>query len=278
MNSFRYLERGVEAEIERQRAIARGRRAGRAGDAPLRSAQRLADPAALEGVLATTTATSPSPTCRRWRRREAQIQAARDVPAGAARGRRERYESELGLSDEQATRIAFDAELADFFERALEAGEGVEAPVAGELGDGRARRGRPGRRRRRPGGDERDARRRSPRWPAMVAGKELNRGAGRRVLEVLASEGGDPARGRRAPRAPRRRSTRASSRRSSSGALEEQPDAAEKVRAGEGKAIGALVGPGHAGDEGPRRRRRGQPVDPREAGRLSPGQVASATL
>ena len=36
MNSFRFLERGVDAEIARQIAHPRGRRAGHAGDAPLR--------------------------------------------------------------------------------------------------------------------------------------------------------------------------------------------------------------------------------------------------
>ena len=40
MNSFRFLERGVQAEIERQVALLRGGRAGRAGDASLRSRHR----------------------------------------------------------------------------------------------------------------------------------------------------------------------------------------------------------------------------------------------
>ena len=55
---------------------------------------------------------------------EAQIEAARDSLPELPEQRRERYESELGLSAEQATRLAFDAELGDFFERALAAGDG----------------------------------------------------------------------------------------------------------------------------------------------------------
>ena len=37
MNSFRFLERGIEAELERQAAILDGGGDGRAGDAALRS-------------------------------------------------------------------------------------------------------------------------------------------------------------------------------------------------------------------------------------------------
>ena len=49
MNSFRFLERGVNAEIERQVALARVRRAGRAGDPALRPVERAAVVAALQG-------------------------------------------------------------------------------------------------------------------------------------------------------------------------------------------------------------------------------------
>ena len=49
MNSFRFLERGIDAEIKRQEEILSAGRAGRAGDAPLRSAERVAVDAALEG-------------------------------------------------------------------------------------------------------------------------------------------------------------------------------------------------------------------------------------
>ena len=49
MNSFRFLERGIEAEIARQTEIWSSGRQGRPGDAPLRSRHRLAHAASLEG-------------------------------------------------------------------------------------------------------------------------------------------------------------------------------------------------------------------------------------
>ena len=49
MNSFRFVMQGINAEIARQTALARGRRAGRAGDAALRPGQRPHQLAALQG-------------------------------------------------------------------------------------------------------------------------------------------------------------------------------------------------------------------------------------
>ena len=49
MNSFAFLERGVDAEIDAPGRTARVGRAGRAGDAPFRPDSRPADAAALQG-------------------------------------------------------------------------------------------------------------------------------------------------------------------------------------------------------------------------------------
>ena len=50
--------------------------------------------------------------------------------------------------------------------------------------------------------------------------------------------------------------------------IEDNPDVVERIRGGNAKAIGALVGPDHARDQGQGGRRRGQPPDPRAARRL----------
>ena len=67
MNSFRFLQRGVEAELERQRElIAAGGTVTRRRSTSTRSAA--ASPRCARRRKRTTTATSPSPTWCRWRR------------------------------------------------------------------------------------------------------------------------------------------------------------------------------------------------------------------
>ena len=256
MNSFRFLERGVEAELERQAALLDGRRAGRAGDASLRPAQRLADPAALEGVRA----------------RLPLLPRARPGPAGADRGddrgrrgrrcpscpreRRERYASELGLAEKLATQLAFDAELGAYFERGARGAPAASSRrvvanwVTGELSP-------PAR-----GGTRADA---------DPAASKVTRGAGELAGMVEAKRG--LARGR-ARRCWRRWSPRAASpaeivEREGLGAdrttpseleaiveraIEADPEAAERVREGNMKAIGPAGRLRDARDQGPRRR------------------------
>ncbi|MCB0877083.1 MAG: GatB/YqeY domain-containing protein, partial [Solirubrobacterales bacterium] len=75
---------------------------------------------------------------------------------------------------------------------------------------------------------------------SLVDAKKVNRGGAREVLVVLAREGGDPE----------EIVSRLDLAAGDAGeldslverAIEEQPDAAAKVKAGEGKAIGAIVG------------------------------------
>ena len=84
MNSFRFLERGIAAEIERQIAVLEG------GGEVVQETMHF-DPASgrLPSLRskeeATTTATSPSRTCCRWSRPRAPRRAAGDA-AGAAAG------------------------------------------------------------------------------------------------------------------------------------------------------------------------------------------------
>ena len=67
MNSFRFLQRGVEAELERQRElIAAGGTVTQESSISTRSAA--ASPRCARRRNPTTTATSPSPTWCRWRR------------------------------------------------------------------------------------------------------------------------------------------------------------------------------------------------------------------
>ena len=136
MNSFRFLERGIEAEIERQRKLLD---AGEQVEqetfhyhpedgslTPLRSKEYARLP------LLPSRTSSPSPRPRRWSRRRGR--RCPELPAA----RRERYVSEVGLGEEAAATLAFDTAYAEYFERALAAADRASAKaianwVTGEL-------------------------------------------------------------------------------------------------------------------------------------------------
>ena len=120
MNSFRFLERGIAAELERQGAVLE---AGgqveqetfhfdpRTGSlTPLRSKEYAHDYRYL-----------PEPDLVPLAPTEEMLRAAREALPELPAARRERYETELGLPEVTARQLAFDAELGDYFERALDA-------------------------------------------------------------------------------------------------------------------------------------------------------------
>ena len=152
MNSFRFLERGIEAELERQARDPR-RRAARSSRRRCTSTRATArSRRCARRSTRTTTATSPSPTWCRWRRPPRRSRRlARRCPSFRRATRR--YASELGLAEAAANQLAFDAELGDYFEaapagRRRRAAEAVANWVTGELvarlreagGDGRSGR------------------------------------------------------------------------------------------------------------------------------------------
>ena len=238
MNSFRFLERGINAEIERQRELIESG-AGveqetlhfdpRSGElTPLRSKEEAHDYRYFPEPDLVPIAITPEML-------ESAEAAMPELPGARA----ERFERELGLSADSARLLAFRSDLADYFERALAAlpagGDGAQ-PLANWLGGELAARI----------GDEDPAQ--SKVTPealaalvAMVAAKQLNTGAARQVLDTLVKAGGDPGaivaeQGLGAI--------------SDSGELEAiveaaiaaNPDAADKVRAGNDKAIGPIMG------------------------------------
>ena len=241
MNSFRFLERGVEAEIARQAEIldAGGQieqetlhfdpQAGSL--TPLRSKEYSHDYRYF-----------PEPDLVPLVPTAEMIDTAREALPELPAERRERYESELGLGEKPATQLAFDAELGAYFERVVAAADGVSAAtianwVTGELVA----------RIREAGGDGSDlaGSKVGPealaKLAAMVDSKQLSTGAGRQVLAAMVTDGGDPA------EIAEREGLEAME---DSGeleaiverAIESDPDAAERVRGGNEKAIGPLVG------------------------------------
>ncbi len=236
MNSFRYLERGVAAEIERQRTLIE------AGEEVVQETLHF-DPAsgAITSLRSKEEAQDyryfPEPDLVPIATTEAMLEAARAAMGELPAARAERFERELGLSADRAHQLAFRGELGDFYERAL-AADGTHAValanwVGGELVA-------------RIGESDPAAGRVEPAalaaLVAMVAQRRLSVTAAREVLGVLVEQGGDPA---------------AIVTERGLGAIEDEagladivaraiaadPAAAEQVRAGNEKAIGALVGP-----------------------------------
>jgi aspartyl-tRNA(Asn)/glutamyl-tRNA(Gln) amidotransferase subunit B len=238
MNSFRYLERGVEAEIARQRGIVEGGGAVEQETlhfdptsgtlTPLRSKEYAHDYRYF-----------PEPDLVPLAPAAADVEAASAALPELPEQRRDRYAAELGLNADAARLLAFDAELGSFFESATAAaGDGVEAKaianwVTGDL-VALAREAEL----------EPTATAATPEALAALVGLvtagSVNRGGAREVLAVLVRDGGEPA----------AIVERLDLGASDSGELEaiveqaiaDQPDAAAKVKAGEGKAIGAIVG------------------------------------
>ena len=240
MNSFRFLERGIAAEIERQTAIVEGGAQvsqqtlhydpASGGLTPLRSKE-----------LAHDYRYFPEPDLVALAPSREEIDAARESLPELPEQRRERYAGELGLNADVAQMLAFDAGLGDYFERALAArAPGAEPAqvatwVTGELVAAA----------REAGFEHPASTEATPESVATVAGmvaeRRISRGSGREILAVLVAEGGDPS--EVAERLDMSEGAADGELEAIVGrTIESQPEAAAKVKAGEGKAIGAIVG------------------------------------
>jgi aspartyl-tRNA(Asn)/glutamyl-tRNA(Gln) amidotransferase subunit B len=241
MNSFRFIERGIAAEIERQRELLSS------GGAVSQDTLHF-DP--RDGTLTSLRSKEyahdyryfPEPDLVPLAPTEEMLTRAREALPELPAERRERYRSELGLPEKQATQLAFAAELGSYYEEALAAADGASAKAIANwvTGDLVARL-------RDAGEDDSDpaASRVTPGAIASLAGlaesKAVSSNAARQVLSTLVAEGGDPA------EIVEREGL---GQMEDSGELEEivdraleaEPDAAQKVRDGNMKAVGPLVG------------------------------------
>ncbi|NLT06877.1 MAG: Asp-tRNA(Asn)/Glu-tRNA(Gln) amidotransferase subunit GatB [Solirubrobacterales bacterium] len=237
MNSFRFIERGIDAEIARQEGILRG--GGRIEQETLHydvrsgaiSSLRSKEEAHDYRYFPEPDLVPIVPTAEMVERARAAIP---ELPADRAA----RFAGELGLAEGQARLLAFRTEVGDFYEAALAAGAGaVEAPALANwtcndllaaLGEGAD-----------PAG--------SKVTPAALAGlvgmvsaKEISNSAAREVLAKLVADGGDPA--AIVAAAGLGRADEGELAAVVERAMADQADAVEKVRAGNAKAIGAIVG------------------------------------
>ncbi len=227
MNSFRFLAQGIEAEIRRQTALIE---AGEpvvqetlhfdpvsGGLSPLRSKEEAHDYRYFpEPDLV---AISPTPE---------MLDAARAALPELPAARAERYESGYGLPADTARLFAFDPRWGDYFERV----DGEPRTVANWVTELRAR------------ADSPDAVEPAAlsRLVGLVEARSVTAGNARVVLDRLVADGGDPA------EIVEREDLGAMD---DSGELagivakviEDNPDVVERIRGGNTKAMGALVGP-----------------------------------
>jgi aspartyl-tRNA(Asn)/glutamyl-tRNA(Gln) amidotransferase subunit B len=240
MNSFRFLERGMEAEIERQRGLLE------AGEAvaqetlhfhpddgtlhPLRSKEYEHDYRYF-----------PEPDLVPLAPTEEMLREAAEAVPELPAERAQRYRDELGLAEEVATLLASDLDSADYFERALESADGADPKsianwVTGELAGALRQSGEeagPGQSKVEPES--------LAKLVGMVQAKQVSHGSAKQVLAELVSGGGDPAEiverqglGQIADSSELEGIVEA--------AIDAEPEAADEVREGNQKAIGRIVG------------------------------------
>ncbi len=240
MNSFRFLERGVEAELARQRALVE------AGERVVQETLHFdPDSGTLTSLRSKEEAHDyryfPEPDLVPLAPTEEMLREAREALPELPAARMARYEEEMGLSPDAAALLVADPETAAYFERTANEAAGVEARVVANWVTGELAAAL------RQHGSEANATE-SKVEPeslavlvALVQEKEISHGSGKTVLATLVAEGGDPA-------AIVEREGLAQI--SDSGeleaivaaAVEANPEAAEQIRSGNGKAIGAIVG------------------------------------
>ncbi len=235
MNSFRFLERGVNAEVARQEELLREGGAvtqetlhfdPRTGAlSPLRSKEEAHDYRYF-----------PEPDLVPIAPTEEMLERARSALPELPAQRAERLESDMGLVPDTARLLAFRSDLGDFFERAAAARVGDDSKaianwIVGELvaniGDA----------------DPADTKLEPESLAALVGMVREGTVAGsaaKDVLTTLVAEGGDPAEIVEAENLGAAGGDELA--RVVDQAMADQADAVEKIRAGNDKATGAVMG------------------------------------
>jgi aspartyl-tRNA(Asn)/glutamyl-tRNA(Gln) amidotransferase subunit B len=235
MNSFRFIERGINAEIARQEALLR------AGEAVTQETLHF-DPRteAITSLRSKEEAHDyryfPEPDLVPIAITTAMLEAARDAMPELPAAREERLQG-LGITAANARQLAWRTELGDYFEAALAIGGTEPQPLANWVCNELVAR---------VGDEDPNASQVSPaalaRLVALVASKAVSVSNAKVVLDRLVADGGDPA------------AIVAAEGLGSMGggedeltpiveaALAANADAAQKIQGGNMKAIGAIIG------------------------------------
>ncbi len=239
MNSFRFLQRGIEAELARQRELVES-------DGTVEQETLHFDPASgsLTSLRSKEEAHDyryfPEPDLVPIVPTEEMLREAREALPELPAARIERYE-EMGLASDVALTLATDPRTAGYFEKVVEAAGGIEPRVLANWVTGELAAAL---RQAEVEGGAADSRVSPPALAAlvrMVQERKISHGSGKTVLAALVAEGGDPE-----PIVERE----GLAQMSDSGelaaivekAMAENADAVERIREGNNKAVGAIVG------------------------------------
>ncbi|HEY7255534.1 MAG TPA: Asp-tRNA(Asn)/Glu-tRNA(Gln) amidotransferase subunit GatB [Solirubrobacterales bacterium] len=238
MNSFRFLEHGIEAELARQHELIEE------GGTVVQETLHF-DPA--DGSLTPLRSKEeahdyryfPEPDLVPLAPTDEMLREARESLPELPEARIGRYREEMGIAADTAALLAGDPETAEYFERTAAEADGVEPRVianwvTGELaaalrhaGDGEA------------AGSKVEPSALAA-LVAMVQEKRITHGSAKTVLAALVSEGGDPA--QIVDREGLGQADSSELEGVVAAAIEANPDAVEQIRGGNRKAIGAIVG------------------------------------
>jgi aspartyl-tRNA(Asn)/glutamyl-tRNA(Gln) amidotransferase subunit B len=240
MNSFRFLERGIEAELARQRELVEA-----GGTVVQETLHYHPEDGTLHPLRSKEEAHDyryfPEPDLVPIVPTEAMLQEARESLPELPAARSQRYQEELGLAEDVAALLAADPETAAYFEQVATEASGAEPRVVANWVTGELAAAL-----RQEEGEAIAAK--SKVTPtalaaliAMVQEKKISHGSGKTVLTALVAEGGDPA---------AIVEHEGLAQISNSGeldsivaaAIKANPEAAEQIQAGNAKAIGAIVG------------------------------------
>jgi aspartyl-tRNA(Asn)/glutamyl-tRNA(Gln) amidotransferase subunit B len=236
MNSFRFIERGIRAEVARQTAIVR--EGGKVEQETLHFDPRTE---AITSLRSKEEAHDyryfPEPDLTPVAITQAMLDRAAAALPELPLARAARFEKDLGLSAEAAHLLAFRTELGDYFEAAIAAGDAQPQPLANWVGNELVPRigadADPAASKVEPGA--------LAKLVSMIDANAVTGAGARQVLDRLVADGGDPAQiveaeglgavGGEDSLAP-----------IVEAALAANPDVAEKLRGGDMKPIGVIVG------------------------------------
>jgi aspartyl-tRNA(Asn)/glutamyl-tRNA(Gln) amidotransferase subunit B len=233
MNSFRFLERGIDAELTRQKQLL-----SEGGEIEQETLHF--DPAS--GQITTLRSKEeahdyryfPEPDLVPIAPTDEMLRRAADALPELPAARAERLEREFDLPADTARLLAFRADLGDFYEAALRGNGDARVLANWTTNELTARIGDTD-----PASTELEPAA-FGRLVGMVAAKEISASAARELLGALVEEGGDPTalvEARGLGRTGEDELEAIVDR-----AIADNPDAVEKYRSGKRQAIGAIVG------------------------------------